>query len=133
MRKLVKDRKMENCFQIGSAATSREEIGNDVYPPMKKALAGEGIPCLRHAARQITAGEYGRWDYIIGMDGENMWNLRRLTGNDPDGKLSMLMDWAGKTGQEIDDPWYTRDFRGSLRQIIEGCEGLLSAALREEA
>ena len=126
MRKLVRDRKMEDRFQISSAATSREEIGNDVYPPMKRALHAAGIPSLPHAARQVTREEYTHWDYIVGMDGENMWILRRLFENDPAGRLSMLMDWAGKPGQEIDDPWYTRDFQGALRQIIDGCEGMLA-------
>ena len=130
MRKLVRDRKMEDRFEIASAATSREEIGNDVYPPMKRALQAAGIPSLPHAARQVGRDEYGRWDHIIGMDDENMWNLARLFGDDPEKKLSMMMDWAGQPGREIDDPWYTRDFQGSLRQIIMGCEGLLASLTR---
>ena len=65
------------------------------------------------------------------MDDENMWNLRRLYGNDPEGKLSLLMDWAGQPGQEIDDPWYTRDFRGALRQIEKGCQGLWERIIYE--
>ena len=126
MRKMVEDRGMEHCFQIESAATSREEIGNDIYPPMKKALRAAGYPCYPHAARQVTRGEYDRWDYIIGMDDENMWNLRRLFPEDNGSKISLLMKWAGKPGEEIDDPWYTRDFSGALRQIEAGCAGLVS-------
>ena len=131
LRKMARDHGMEADFQISSAATSREEIGNDIYPPMKKALHAEGIPCHPHAARQVTREEYAQWDYIIGMDDENMWNLRRLYGNDPEGKLSLLMDWAGQPGQEIDDPWYTRDFRGALRQIEKGCQGLWERIIYE--
>ena len=112
-------------LQIASAAATREEIGNDIYPPMKKALAGAGYDCPRHAARQTVRADYGQWDYIIGMDDENMWDMKSIYGGDPDGKLSMLMDWAGQPGREIDDPWYTRDFTGALRQIEEGCRGLL--------
>ena len=112
-------------LQIDSAAATREEIGNDIYPPMKKALVNSGYACIRHAARQTVRGDYSRWDYIIGMDDENMWDMKHIFGGDPDGKLSLLMDWAGKPGQEIDDPWYTRDFRGVLKQIEEGCRGLL--------
>ena len=125
MRKMVADRGIASRYRIESAATSREEIGNDVYPPMKKALSAAGYPCAAHAARQVTRGEYDRWDYIIGMDDENMWNLHRLFPEDPEGKVSMLMKWAGKPEEEIDDPWYTRDFRGALRQIEAGCAGLL--------
>ena len=110
---------------IASAAATREEIGNDIYPPMKKALVHAGYECARHAARQTVRADYAQWDYIIGMDDENMWDMKHIYGGDPDGKLSMLMDWAGKPGREIDDPWYTRDFAGALKQIEEGCAGLL--------
>ena len=127
MRKMAEDAGRAGEFEIASAATSREEIGNDIYPPMKKALAEAGYPCHPHAARQTTRADYEKHDYLIGMDGENMWFLRRIYGEDTEGKVSMLMDWAGKPGQEIDDPWYTRDFRGALRQIEEGCRGLLAA------
>ena len=114
-----------NDLQIASAAATREEIGNDIYPPMKKALLAAGYLCEPHAARQTTRADYGQWDYIIGMDDENMWDMKRIYGGDPDRKLSMLLDWAGMPGREIDDPWYTRDFTGALKQIEEGCRGLL--------
>ena len=114
-------------LRIASAAATREEIGNDVYPPMKKALLAAGYVCEPHAARQTTRADYGQWDYIIGMDDENMWDMRHIYGGDPEKKLSMLLDWAGMPGREIDDPWYTRDFRGVLGQIEEGCSGLLRA------
>ena len=110
---------------IASAAATREEIGNDIYPPMKKALQAAGYECERHAARQTVRADYGQWDYIIGMDDENLWDMKHIYGGDPEGKLSLLMDWAGYPGREIDDPWYTRDFSGVLRRIEEGCRGLL--------
>ena len=112
-------------LQIASAAATREEIGNDVYPPMKRALAAAGYACEPHAARQTTRAEYSLWDYIIGMDDENMWDMKQIYGGDPDKKLSLLLDWAGQPGREIDDPWYTRDFTGALKQIEEGCRGLM--------
>ena len=114
-------------LRIASAATTREEIGNDIYPPMKKALAAAGYPCEPHAARQTTRADYSEWDYIIGMDDENLWDMKRIYGGDPDKKLSMLLDWAGMPGREIDDPWYTRDFSGALQQIEDGCRGILKA------
>ena len=110
---------------IASAAATREEIGNDIYPPMKRALLAAGYECEHHAARQTTRADYGKWDYISGMDDENMWDMNHIYGGDPEGKLSLLLDWAGTPGREIDDPWYTRDFNGVLRQIETGCRGLL--------
>ena len=119
-------------LQIASAAATREEIGNDIYPPMKKALAAAGYQCERHAARQTTRAEYSQWDYIVGMDDENMWDMRHIYGGDPEGKRSMLLDWAGKPGQEIDDPWYTRDFNGVLKQIEEGVRGMMQSIIPNE-
>ncbi len=110
---------------IASAAATREEIGNDIYPPMKKALLAAGYECERHAARQTVRADYGQWDYIIGMDDENLWDMKHIYGGDPEGKMTLLMDWAGYPGREIDDPWYTRDFTGVIRQIEDGCRGLL--------
>ena len=115
-------------LRIASAAATREEIGNDIYPPMKKALVNAGYACARHAARQTTRADYLQWDYIIGMDDENMWDMKHIYGGDPEGKLSMLLDWAGQPGREIDDPWYTRDFAGALKQIEAGCRGLAGNA-----
>lgn len=112
-------------LRIASAAATREEIGNDIYPPMKKVLQGAGYTCAPHAARQTTRQDYREWDLIIGMDDENLWDMNRIYGGDPEKKVSLLMDWAGKPGREIDDPWYTRDFTGVLKQIEEGCRGLL--------
>ena len=117
-------------LQVASAAATREEIGNDIYSPMKRVLESAGYVCARHAARQTVRADYAQWDYIIGMDDENMWDMKYIYGGDPDRKLSMLMDWAGKPGREIDDPWYTRDFTGVLKQIEEGCRGLLRELAR---
>ena len=119
-------------LQIASAATTREEIGNDIYPPMKKALQEAGYICPPHAARQTTRDDYARYDYLIGMDLENLYDMRRIYSGDPDRKISLLPSWAGYPGTEIEDPWYTRNFRGVLRLIEEGCTGLLRSLRKEQ-
>ena len=116
---------------VSSAATTREEIGNDVYPPMKKALRERGYICSPHAARQTVRGDYDRYDLLIGMDLENISDMRYIYGGDPARKISLLRSWAGEPDREIDDPWYTRDFRGALQQIESGCEGLLRFVKRQ--
>ncbi len=117
--------KGRNDFLIASAAATREEIGNDIYPPMKRALQEAGYRCEPHSARQTVRADYDRWDHIIGMDAENMWDMKRIYGGDPNGKLSLLCAWADNPGAEIEDPWYTRNFLGVLHQIEAGCAGLL--------
>lgn len=118
--------------EVSSAAATREEIGNDIYPPMKKALREQGYVCPPHSARQTVRGDYDRYDYLIGMDYENLAAMKRIFGGDPLGKISLLRDWAGEPGQEIDDPWYTRDFRGSLAQIEAGCRGIVQFLKKSE-
>ena len=130
MRQLIRDAGKEKQFRISSAAATREEIGNDIYPPMKKALLNRGYTLYPHAARQTIRSDYSAWDLIIGMDEENKWDLIRIYGGDPKGKISLLLDWAEKKGQEIEDPWYTRRFDRVLEQIEEGCNGLLQRTVQ---
>ena len=108
---LVKKANLEASFQIESAAVSREELGNPVYPPARRVLAAHGIFCGSHRARQITKGDYAAFDYLIGMDRENLSGMRRVFGADPEGKLRLLLSFAGKD-RDVADPWYTDDFEG---------------------
>ena len=112
-------------FHIESAATSREEIGNPVYPTARRKLAEHGIGCEGHAARQITARDYQDFDLLIAMDSANLRNMRRFYGGDPAGKIHMLLDYAGRPGEEVADPWYTGDFQATWQDVSAGCAGLL--------
>ena len=112
-------------FQVSSAATSSEEIGNGVYPPVRRLLSAHGLDCSGKTARRIRRSDYQSYDLIIGMDEENLWDMRRSFGGDPDGKLRNLLDYAGRPGEAVADPWYTRDFQQSWDDICEGCVGLL--------
>ena len=131
MRQMIREKRIRE-IEAASAAATREEIGNDIYPPMKRVLQGKGYQCGSHAARQTVREDYNRYDFLIGMDRENLHDMKRIYGGDPEGKVSLLRDWAGEPAMEIDDPWYTRDFSGVLRQIEEGCEGLLKELERRQ-
>ena len=111
-------------FHIESAATSREELGNPVYPPASKLLNSKGIDCSGKRARQITKKDYENFDLLIGMDEMNMVNMRRVFGDDPEGKIHKLMDFTGRPG-DVADPWYTGDFETTWTDVLEGCENLL--------
>ena len=128
-RKLAEDAGVSEQLFFSSAAATTEEIGNDIYPPMKRALLARGYACPRHSARQTTRADYAKYDYIIGMDDENMADMRYIYGGDPQKKLSRLLDWAGMTGASISDPWYTRDFEGALDEIERGCRGLMQTLI----
>ena len=131
MKDLVKKAGLERESAVASAATSTEEIGCPVYPPARRKLAEHGIGCAGHAARQLTAADYDHWDYLVGMDVANLRNMRRICGGDPEGKISLLLDWADRSG-DVADPWYTGDFDATWRDVLAGCSGLLAHIRGEE-
>lgn len=124
LKDLVKKAGREAEFEIASAATSSEEIGNAVYPPARRKLAEHGISCNGHAARQLRRQDYDYYDLLIGMDSYNIRNLNRICGGDPDSKIHMLMEYTNRFG-DVADPWYTGDFEATWRDCLEGCSELL--------
>lgn len=131
MKKLVAESGRSDAFEIASAATSTEELGNSVYPPARRLLNSKGIDCSGKYARQITAADYGRYDLIVGMDNANMRNMRRFWNGDPQNKLRMLLDFTDRPG-EVADPWYSGDFETTWRDVFEGCSRLLECCLDHE-
>ena len=144
---------VENLFEIASAAVSREEIGNDIYPPAKRKLREKGIPFTSHAARQITRADYAYYDYIICADRSNLRWLERIIGEDTEHKVSLMMAWPQKTitkngvnralavenhqspitnienVPDVSDPWYTGDFEAAYRDIDRSCSAILRQLL----
>jgi len=131
LKDMVKRAGIARDFEIASAATSAEELGNPVYPPARRKLASHGIDCAGKTARRIREEDYDAWDLLIGFDGANLRNMERRFGGDPNGKLHLLTEYAGRPGEIIDDPWYTRDFDTAWDDIQEGCYGLLRALVTE--
>ena len=129
MRDLVKRQGLAKQFLIASAATSTEEIGNPVYPPARRMLQKHGIDCAGKTARQMTRRDYDQYDLLIGMDGANLRNMRRICGGDRANKLRLLLEYTDRPG-DVADPWYTGDFEATWRDVNDGCRGLLTA-LRE--
>ena len=128
MKALVAEKGLSARFEIASAATSDEELGNPVYPPVAALLRERGISCKDKTARQLRRADYESYDYIIGMDGANRRNMLRLFGGDPKGKVSLLLDFTDHP-RDVADPWYTRDFRAAERDIETGCRALLNTLL----
>ena len=133
MKDLVRKAGLSDRFYIESAATSSEEIwggrGNPVYPPARAKLREHGIDPGGKRARRTTREDYGKYDLLIGMDRANVRNMERIYGGDPEGKIRLLLDYAGRTGQEVADPWYTDDFDATWKDVLEGCTALLNSFL----
>lgn len=124
MKDLVARTGLSAKFEIASAATSTEEIGNPVYPPARRELAAHGIACSGKTARRIRASDYADYDLLIGMDYANLRNMQRFFGEDSKGKLHLLLDYTARPG-EVADPWYTGDFTATWNDVNAGCRGLL--------
>ena len=127
---LVKKHHAEGEFEIRSAATSTEEIGNPVYPPAKAKLAEHGISCKGKTAVQMTKSDYDYYDKIIAMDRYNLRNMQRFVGNDEKNKVSLMMDYTDRRG-DVADPWYTGDFDTAWNDILDGCIGLYAALTKK--
>ena len=148
MQDLVRRAGLAQDFRIDSAATSREELGNDVHPGTRAKLAAEGVPCGHHRARQMGPADYDAFDNIVGMDQDNMdvicrlllgekgygfsWrptSARERAAADPDHKVSRLLDWAG-VDRDVADPWYTGNFDATYDDVLLGCTAMLDALTR---
>ena len=130
LKDMVKNEGIEKKFEIRSAATSTEEIGNPVYPPAKAKLAEHGISCIGKTAVQMTKADYDYYDYIIAMDRYNLHNMKKFIGNDEKKKVSLMMDYTDRYG-DVADPWYTGDFETTWNDIFEGCKGFLDSLIEK--
>ena len=130
MKDVVAKAGLSHEFEIASAATSTYEIGNPVYPPARQKLAEHGIDCQGKTARQITKRDYDYYDYIVAMDQSNIRNLKNMLSNDPQGKISLLMDYTSRPA-DVADPWYTGDFQATWDDVSEGCEALLKFIMKK--
>lgn len=123
MKDLVNKAGFSDNFYIESAATSRYEIGNDTDPRTKRKLTEMGVPFTKRRARQMTKADYKEYDYIIGMEDDNIRNIMKIIGSDPDEKVYKLLDFAGRD-EDIADPWYTGNFDDTWNDVLEGCMAL---------
>ena len=121
---MVRKQHLEDKFIIESAATSREEIGNDVHHGTKRKLAEAGVPIEHRRARQVTKEDYKTYDYLLLMDEWNHRNLMRIIGSDTNNKVHGLLDFS-KNPRDIADPWYTGNFDVTYDDVVEGCETFL--------
>ena len=124
MKHMVREARLEESFYIESAAATSEETGNGIYPPARRKLNEHGINAEGHSARLMTRADYSRFDLLIGMDNENIYDMRHICGGDPEGKIHMLMEYTGSI-REVADPWYTGDFEATWCDLLEGCRKLL--------
>ena len=125
LKDIVNKRGLADAFEIASAATSREEIGNPEHYGTRTKLAQFGISVAGKHAVQVTKRDYEHYDLLLVMDSNNIRNLRRVLGEDTQNKVHLLLDYTERKGESIADPWYTGDFDVTYNDIMEGLAGLL--------
>ena len=128
MKDLVAKRGLADQFVIASAATSAEEIGNDVHRGTKRILDRMGVPYETRAARRLRSTDAQTWDYLIGMDDANIRNMKRMLGAQAEGRIFKLMEFADSY-EDVADPWYTGDFETTYDDVLAGCRGLLASII----
>jgi protein-tyrosine phosphatase len=131
MKDLIEKKHLSEQFYVASAATSTEEIGNPVHHGTRKKLKEVGISSEGKYAVQLTKNDYSKYHYLIGMEQQNIINMMRILGSDPEGKVRRLLDY-GSNPRDIADPWYTGDFEITYHDVREGCEALLTHILSKE-
>ena len=124
MKHIVKQAGLSDSVYIESAATSREEIGNDTHYGTKAKLDEMGIPYTHRKARQVTLDDYHNFDYLVIMDENNGRNLRHIIGDDVDSKVYKAMSFVGES-RDVKDPWYTGNFDETYDDVSRSCNALL--------
>lgn len=124
MKHLVAEENLSDKIFVASAACHSDELGSDTHHGTKAKLKEMGIPFTKRKAVLLTKQDYADYDFIIGMDGENMRDIPRITGGDPDGKIFMLLEFAGER-RSIADPWYSGNFDATYDDVLKGCTALL--------
>ncbi|MBQ8747828.1 MAG: low molecular weight phosphotyrosine protein phosphatase [Clostridia bacterium] len=124
MRDMIRRHGLEGQIRVASAATSREELGHGVYPPVGRLLSEKGISCEGKTAVQVRPADYEAFDYIVCMDRYNLDSIARIIPKDPAKKICLLTSFTG-SGTDVEDPWYTDDFVSTYNQIKEGCAAML--------
>ena len=130
MKELARETGVSGQLHIESSATSREEIGNPVYPPAAAILSQHGIGCKGHRARQFTVADYNEFDLVVLMEDYNLRNMKRIIACDCEGKVWKLLDFTADEplrtmGADISDPWYHGDFDKTYKEILAGCKALM--------
>lgn len=122
-KKLIKEKKRENDFLVVSTATSTEELGNPVYPPVARILRREGIDYSNKFSVQLKQSDYEKYDYFIGMDDRNIYNMKRIFGLNESDKIYKLLEFTDSS-RDVADPWYTGEFETTYNDITNGVKAL---------
>lgn len=126
LKDMVNKKGLSDEFFIDSAATSgyNEMTKEGIHYETKNILKEMNIPFTEHISRQMKKEDYDKFDYILGMEKENVKNILRIVGNDKENKVFRLLDFT-ENPRDIIDPWYYGNFDSTYYDIEYGCEKFL--------
>ena len=124
MKDLASRQGLSDELYIESSATSAEEIGNPIYPPIKDVMRKHNIPFSEHYATRLKAEDYDKFDLFIIMDSNNLRNIMRIFGEDREEKIHFLLEYTGNK-RDVADPWYYGNFEETYNDILNGCKALI--------
>ena len=130
LKDIIKENGAQVDFVVSSSATSTDELGNGVYPPVKSLLNSKGINTDGKYSVQLSKSDYNKYDLFIGMDSANIRNMHRIFGSDPENKIKKMMDYTSRGG-DVADPWYTRDFNSTYSDVYEACLSLFGSVYKK--
>lgn len=118
-QEIINQNKLNNKIMVDSAATSNYEIGNSIYQPAFQILKQNNYENIEHKAKQINDNDFVNFDYIVGMDKQNIINLKQMCPKNCLQKIHLIYDISATPTNEIKDPWYTNDFQTTFNQLKE--------------
>ncbi|MBO8441004.1 MAG: low molecular weight phosphotyrosine protein phosphatase [Firmicutes bacterium] len=118
-QEIINQNKLNNKIMVDSAATSDYEIGNSIYQPAFQILKQNNYKNIEHKAKQINDQDFANFDYIVGMDKQNIINLKQMCPKKCLQKIHLIYDISATPTNEIKDPWYTNDFQTTFNQLKE--------------
>ncbi len=127
---MVNKKGLNDKFEIKSAATSTENINEDIHPGTQKKLNEVGVPFTHRLSVQFKKSDYDLYDYIVCMDELNYNDLLKIVGHDKEQKIAKLLSFAGESA-DIADPWFTDDFDATYNDVYKGCKALLEKLEKE--
>lgn len=124
MKNLVQQAGLSDKISVESSGTFADEF-SPIHSGTCQQLEKHGVPFNRkRISRRFKGKDYPKYDLIIGMDSDNIYDIKRIAGGDPDNKVFLMMSFCGEN-RDVADPYYTENYTATYRDISRACAALL--------
>jgi protein-tyrosine phosphatase len=123
MKDYVKKAGKEEEFFISSSATHTDGLGCRPHRGTRAILDRQNIDYSGKVGVMLEQSDYDKYDYFVGMDDDNLVDMKRKLFGDPENKVKKLLDYTDNP-REVADPYWTGDFEATYRDVKEGVKAL---------